>query len=221
MKKRSKLALVWDGGIESALSLFELKCPEFDVTKLICLVEGTPSCLVGAPIDLSLLRSQAGSLELPLEEVVVEGDPTLALESAILKLKSEGIEAIAFGFTKQEDLKKRWEAFLKKNKLKASFPLWSWDIKKVLQATTGLNYRALCVAVRRGLLLESFLGRAFEPKFVSDLPKGVDPLHPQGEFWTYVLSGLFFESTIGLKSQEKSQNDEFQFLKLSLSQVMN
>jgi len=125
-KSRKKLLLSWDAGLTSALSLFELKAPEYDIQGLLVSLPTSTERLVFSNISKTLIQQQAASLELPCYFLGCAGSNSLdALKSpGLLDLKKNlELDAIAFRDTQSTEERTLKESLLKNSGLKAIFPL--------------------------------------------------------------------------------------------------
>jgi len=59
------------------------------------------------------------------------------------------------------------------------------------------------VCVDTTLLSASFSGCEYDPSFLADLPKAVDPCGENGEFHTFAFKGPIFSKDIAYKTGEK------------------
>jgi diphthamide synthase (EF-2-diphthine--ammonia ligase) len=71
------------------------------------------------------------------------------------------------------------------------------------------GFRAIVVCVDPRALDRSFAGRAFDERFLADLPDGVDPCGENGEFHTFVQDGSLFRAPIPCRTGETVNRDGF------------
>lgn len=225
-KKRKKILLSWSGGKDSAVSLFELKSPEFELLGLLTTVYGSEGRVQMHDLPFELIEAQAQSaglalhkVELPAEasNVVYEEKVAECLEA--LKEK-EGLEGVAFGDVHLEELREYRERFLKELGLKAIFPLWGWENQLVTQAFSGLGHQAVVHCIDKMKIPPAFLGRAYNQSFVEDLPRGVDTIGENGEFHSFVHKGPFFQRDIPFTIVERYEKNGFMFQGLSLNKKL-
>jgi uncharacterized protein (TIGR00290 family) len=206
--KKEKVLLSWAGGKESAVSLFELKSPEFKI-KGLCTVASEPDFrLPKSGIKLDHVIKQAESLEMPLRKIIVGSHEGLGLTSKIHEeeleaFKKEGGQGIAFGDQSSNDLKTAHELLCQRTALSAFFPVWKWKKEEVLRVFLGLGFKAIVSAVDSKKLPPTFVGRLFDQEFVDSLPPSVDPCGEDGAFHTFVFDGPFFQRRIELKPKDR------------------
>lgn len=224
-KRRKKIVLSWSGGKDSALSLFELKSPEWDIVGLLTsFVDDPQKSQVSQMhrVPRKLLQAQAESLELPLYELLLPPQATNEVyeQSLLVKLeelKKQDIEAIACGDVRLTDVRRFKDKIFKKAGLKSVYPIWEWSSEMILQAFRGLNHRAIVHCIEKQKLPTSFLGREYNASFVNDLPRDVDPAGENGEFHSFVWDGPFFNQVIPIQPEGTYEMDGFIYQEIGLN----
>lgn len=207
MAKKEKILLSWNGGMSVAVTLFEVKSPDYKVSSLVSAVEGPELRVVSSGVRQALIQRQAESLEMPhlfvpfpLETSGEQRDKLWG--ESLQPLKKKGLEGVAFDTVLGEDVKASQQKMVESLGLRAAFPIWGWDSKEVLRVFFSLGYRAIVTSVNLQKLPLPFVGRDFDRDFVHHLPSGVDVCGAQGEFTTFVYDGPFFQRTIGFKKTQ-------------------
>lgn len=219
MAKKEKAVLAWSGGKDSAVSLFEMKSPDFKLTNLLTTIEMPEGRVQAHGVRQSLIQKQAASLEIPILFVPVPEAPANAVyEKAVAEvvrpLQKKGLAGIAFGDIHLEDIKAYREKFLSTLEMKAFFPIWKWDNKEVLRVFFSLGFKAIVTAIDTRKLTLPFLGREFDRDFIDDLPSGVDSCGENGEFHTFVYDGPFFQRRIEFQKGKVFEKGHFGFIDL-------
>lgn len=201
--KKEKVLLSWAGGKESAVSLFELKSPEFKIKGLISVASENEKRLPRSGIALDLVSKQAESLEIPLTKVLVpenegSGAQSRRLEEELEAFKAGGGQGVAFGDISSLDSKGAHELLLQRVGLNLVLPVWKWKNQEVLRVFLGLGFKTIVTAVNLKKLPATFVGRIFDQEFVDSLPPSIDPCGENGEFHTFVYDGPFFQKKIEL-----------------------
>jgi uncharacterized protein (TIGR00290 family) len=225
-RKRKKIVLLWSGGKDSALSLFELKSPEWEVVGLLTSFEDDPQKGPVSQmhrISKKLMLAQAEALELPLHAIhLAPRAPNQVYEAALLhklkELRTQQVDAIASGDARLRDVREYRDGILKMAGLKSVYPLWDWSAAMILQAFRGLNHRAVVHCIEKRKLSLEFLGREFNASFVNELPRDVDPAGENGEFHTFVWDGPFFNKILPVQSVESYELDGFLYQEMNLNQ---
>jgi len=144
----------------------------------------------------TLLRQQAESLGLPLEEVVIspgapndEYEASMSTALAALCTRIPGLDAIVFGDLFLADIRAHRERMLARIGMRGLFPLWLRDTRALAHEFVRLGYRAVLVCVDAAQLGSEFAGREFDVDLLRDLPPDVDPCGENGEFHTFVYAG--------------------------------
>lgn len=206
MEKRTKVILNWSGGQESAVSLFELKSPEYEVVGLLSVFGANDDRLQWSDLPRSLVEAQARSLELPLFEAFLpqqadgktsDEEWMKAVSGCVEQAKKKTqVEALAFSDVHLIDIKKWRQDFCQRLGLEAVFPLWGWEPGLVHQAFFGLGHQGILHGLKSPPIRKEALGRAFNSHFVEQLPPDCDSLGSFGEFFNFVWDGPFFSEQI-------------------------
>lgn len=163
-----------------------------------------------------LLKMQAESLDLPVEEVWIRKDaPNTEYEAQMSRALSEhyskGVRHVVFGDLFLEDIRKYREERLSSVSMTGVFPLWKKDTAELAAFFIKSGFKAKICTVDPRLLDPSFCGREFDEKFLSDLPSRVDPCGENGEFHTFVYAGPIFDREIEVTMGEVVDRDGFCF----------
>ena len=81
-------------------------------------------------------------------------------------------------------------------------------------ASSPTGYSARVVCVDAAVLDPSWAGRAFDERWLAELPAGVDPCGENGEFHTFVTDGPGFTEPIAVATGDVVQHDGFAFADL-------
>jgi len=144
----------------------------------------------------TLLRRQAESLGLPLEEVLIspgasnhEYETKMSAALAALRARISGLDTVVFGDLFLADIRAYRERMLARIGMRGLFPLWSRDTRALAHDCVRVGYRAVLVCVDSAQLPGAFEGRDFDAELLRDLPREVDPCGENGEFRTFVYAG--------------------------------
>ncbi len=205
----NKAYLNWSSGKDSALALYYAgRQNEFRVEKLLTTINKDLERVTMHGVRNELLLKQAENLGLPLQ--VAELSAETSMEDYNLKMKEATNALIAEGYTHSvfgdiflEDLKKYREEQLDAVGIKAVFPLWKKNTKKLITDFIDLGFKAIVVCTNSKYLDDSFCGRIIDHDFVKDLPENVDPCGENGEFHTFVFDGPVFNAPVKFEVGEK------------------
>jgi uncharacterized protein (TIGR00290 family) len=221
MPRRQKILLSWSGGKDSALSLFELLSPKYEIVGLLTTFVGPEKRVQMHGIRKELIEAQASSLELPLicldfEKAPSNEDYEGKLGDLLQRQRTQGLEGVAFGDLHLEDIKKYRQKFLKKLGLKAIFPIWQWSPDQVQAAFFSLKFKAVVHCVKDKLGAD-FVGRDYDQALISDLPENVDPCGEKGEFHSFVFDGLPFQKQLKIEKGDIFKEGRFLYQDLKLA----
>ena len=189
--------VAWSGGKDSALALREVRGDaRYRVAALLTTVTAQYDRISIHGVRRTLLRRQAQSLGLPLEEVLIspgasndEYETNMGTALAALRTRIPGLDAVVFGDLFLADIRAYRERTLARIGMHGLFPLWLRDTRALAHDFVRLGYRGVLVCVDSAQLPGAFAGREFDAGLLSDLPSGVDPCGENGEFHTFVYAG--------------------------------
>ncbi len=170
-------------------------------------------------VRVELLRRQAESIGLPLEEVrippqCVNSIYEARMAAAMRSAREQGIRKVAFGDIFLEDLRAYREKNLAKVGMEAIFPIWKQDTRELAWSFVSLGFRATAVCVDPRILDRSFAGRELTADFFAELPSNADPCGENGEFHTFVFDGPIFKKAVKFRTGEVVERGGFIFCDL-------
>ncbi len=208
MAEIQKAIFCWSGGKDSSYCLHKVLTEKlFDVKYLLTTVNDKFKRISMHGVREELLDTQAESIGIPLLKVrVTEGtkdEYEKQMETALLKVKSEGINNVIFGDIFLEDLRKYREANLAKVGMKGVFPLWKMDTTNLINDFISQKFKAVICCANDGYLGEEWTGREIDQSFIAQLPAIVDPCGENGEFHTFCYDGPLFKKKINFTVGER------------------
>ncbi len=218
---KEKLLFTWSGGKDSSLALREIeRGTDYEVVALLTTVTGEHDRVSMHGVRRKLLRQQAESLGLPLEEISIsENTSNVDYESivrdALEKYLGLGVRTVAFGDIFLEDVRRQREENLGKLGMRGVFPLWKRNTRELAREFVSLGFKAVITCVDATLLDRGFCGRLFDEQFLADLPPGADPCGENGEFHSFVYDGPIFQKPVPFKIGDLAlRNDRFWYCDL-------
>jgi uncharacterized protein (TIGR00290 family) len=214
------VVFAWSGGKDSAMALHcLLRDPAFEVAGLLTTVTEGYERISMHGVRCELLRQQAASIGLPLEEVRIPPQcPNTIYESrmaeAVLRYRERGILHLGFGDIFLRDLRAYRETNLARVGMSALFPLWDIDTRELAARFLAGGFRARTACIDPRKLDRSFAGRELDAAFFRELPIGVDPCGENGEFHTFVFDGPIFPSPVPVVTGQVVERDSFIFCDL-------
>jgi uncharacterized protein (TIGR00290 family) len=212
------VVFAWSGGKDSAMALHRLlRDPAFEVVTLLTTVTEGYERISMHGVRRELLRQQAASIGLPLQEVRIPPQcPNTIYESrmagAVLRFRKRGIFHMGFGDIFLRDLRAYRESNLARAGMFALFPLWDVDTRELAAGFLSDGFRARTACIDPGKLDKSFAGRELDAAFFRELPPAVDPCGENGEFHTFVFDGPIFRALSGLSPARSSSAIRLSFV---------
>ncbi|WP_207635162.1 adenine nucleotide alpha hydrolase [Thermaerobacter marianensis] len=214
------VALSWSGGKDSTLALARLAAdPTVRVEGLLATFNERNGRISMHGVRRELIEAQARALGLPLWAVPLP-DPCSNTEyedrmaRAVAALAARGIDAVAFGDLFLADVRAYREAQMARAGMTVLFPLWGEDTRDVAERAVAEGVRAVVVCIDPRHLGPEWLGRAYDRRFLADLPPGVDPCGERGEFHTFVYDGPGFAAPVAFRTGQRVQRGGFWYLDL-------
>jgi uncharacterized protein (TIGR00290 family) len=223
MAPRPKVLLAWSSGKDAAWALHVLRqAAHVEVVGLLTTLAADYGRVAMHAVRERLLDAQAAAAGLPVHKVPL---PTPCSNDAYARLMAAalaehagaGLSAVAFGDLFLADLRAYREAQLAPASLAALFPLWGRDTGALAREMIAGGLRAVVTCVDPRQLDAAFAGRAFDDRFLADLPPGVDPCGERGEFHTCVVDGPMFAAPIPVAPGAVVERDGFVFADLILA----
>ena len=220
MVMREKILLSWSGGKDSSLACYYIQeAGAYEIAALFTTITEGYNRVSMHGVRRALVKQQAESLGLPLQEVYIPKDSTdeeyqSRMRDALLGCQRDDISSAGFGDIFLEDVRKYREDRLARIGMKAVFPLWRRDTTKLVRDFIDLGFEAIVTCVDSRVLDSSFAGEPINDDFISRLPSHVDPNGENGEFHSFVLDGPIFKRRVELSIGEIVLRDSFYFCDL-------
>jgi uncharacterized protein (TIGR00290 family) len=210
----------WSGGKDSALALHALLMdPTVDVRGLLTTVTDEYDRVSMHGVRMELIAEQAASLGLRLHvSRIPPACPNevyeAAMTSALLRLRREGIAAIAFGDLFLADVRAYRERLVHGAGLRTLFPLWGSPTTALARDFLADGFRAVLVCVDPRQVDVSHCGGDYDGTLLDALPASADPCGEHGEFHTFVFDGPMFAWPIAPRRGDVVHRDGFAFCDL-------
>ena len=210
----------WSGGKDSAMALYTLQQQEeYRVTALLTTVTEGYDRISMHGVRRELLQRQAGSIGLPLHEVLIPPQCVnpiyeARMEEALRFHYNQGVRKVAFGDIFLEDLRVYREKNLARIGMTALFPIWKRDTRELIQFFHAQGFRSVAACIDGKVLDRRFVGRELDAAFFEELPPEVDPCGEKGEFHTFVFEGPIFRVPLSIRTGEVVERDSFLFCDL-------
>ena len=218
---REKVVFTWSGGKDSAMALYELrKNPGYEILGLLTTVTKDYDRVSMHGVRSLLLKKQAEHLGLPLDIMTIDKDsPNEAYEAGIkeklLGYRDKGVLSVGFGDIYLEGIREYREKNVGKVGMKAVFPIWDKDTKKLAQYFINSGFKSIITCVDSQKIDKKFAGMEFDEKFLSELPDSADPCGENGEFHSFVYDGPIFKQKVPcVKGEVVLRDDRFYYCDL-------
>lgn len=218
MIKNNSFFCSWSGGKDSCLALYYALREGGKPSKLVTMLieDGKRSRSHGLSLDL--LRAQAQSLNIPLYTCSTSWSNYEENFSVILRgIKKEAINFGIFGDIDLEDHKAWVERVCSYENINSYLPLWQKGRREIVEEFINLGFKATIVAVKDGVLDNSYLGKELDNNLLKEFEKiGIDACGENGEFHTVVTDGPIFSKQINIKKLDVVLRSGYWFLDIAI-----
>lgn len=194
--------MLWTGGKDSALALYEARLSGYDIRCLATFAPPEPRFLAH---PLAVIELQAKSVGLPHHVLSVDQPYEAGYERALRRLREvTDIDEVVTGDIAEVDGMPNW--ILERTRavsMRAHRPLWGRDRESLLRALLQAGFRVIvsCVETRR--LAAQWVGRTLDEAAIAELSlirrgNGLDLCGENGEYHTLALDGPLFDRGIEL-----------------------
>lgn len=209
----------WSGGKDCCLALHELQTAGTPIAGLLTTLTRDYDRISMHGVRRTLLERQAASLGLPLYQISIPKDATNqayedAMGEALRHHRKRGVGSVAFGDLFLEDIRAYREALLKRHDMTGVYPVWKRDTARFVREVIELGFRAVVTCVNGRVLPPSMAGAIIDERFLSLLPRHVDPCGENGEFHSFVFDGPNFGKPIAFSIGETVPRDDFWYCDL-------
>jgi len=148
-----------------------------------------------------LLQKQVECMGLSLHEVFIPKNGSneeydSIMKEEMIRFREKGISSVVFGDIFLEDVKNYRERNLSQVAMKGIFPIWNSDTADLARDFIASGFKAVVTCIDSNVLGKTFVGRAFDKQFISELPSATDPCGENGEFHSFVYDGPIFRKAI-------------------------
>ncbi len=197
----------WSGGKDSTMALHQLLKEKQPVELLLTTVTADYDRISIHGVRRALLKEQAQSIGIPLEEITLsrnssDDDYESKLKAKLAELKQRGIDTIAYGDIFLEWLREKRISVADSAGVRCIFPIWKRSTKELANEFINLGYKAVLTCIDSKVLGQKFAGAEFDKYFLSTIPQNVDPCGENGEFHSFVYDGPIFKNKIIFKKGE-------------------
>jgi uncharacterized protein (TIGR00290 family) len=199
---KEKVIVGWSGGKDAAFALYEIQqTQKYEVKALLTTITQDYDRISIHGVRKVLLENQAAALGLQLEKMFIRAKASnLEYEAELIKILNgyakQGVTSVVFGDIFLEDVRLYREKLLANIGLRAIFPLWKKDTKKLAEKFLDVGFKAVITTVDSNVLSKDFVGKEYDRQFLDKLPKEVDPCGENGEFHSFTYDGPYFKNPV-------------------------
>jgi len=212
-----KALVAWSGGKDAAWALHLAREQGVEVAGL--LTTTADGRVAMHEVRGALVEAQAAAAGLPLWTIPLpwpcpNSEYEAGMRAALLRARTDGIDAVVFGDLFLADIRAYRESLLAGTGIGPLFPLWGRDTRALAAEMIALGLRATLVCVDLAQLPARFAGRDFDPALLADLPGGCDPCGENGEFHTFAWAGPMFRAKVPIERGAVEERGGFAFADL-------
>jgi len=213
-----KAAVLWTGGKDSSLALYEAKLLGHEVRSLVTFVPSEPEFLAH---PLSFVKSQAEALGLSHYALEVNEPFKASYANAIYSLQERHeIDTLITGDIAEVDGHPNWiRECSEYSGVNVLTPLWGCDRLELLGRLLSYRFRVIFSCVKKPWFTVEWVGEELNKDTLEDLcnlsvEKGFDVCGEQGEYHTLVLDGPLFQKTIHIDGYSKEAKDSLMYMSI-------
>jgi diphthine-ammonia ligase len=209
-------AVLWTGGKDSALALYEARQRGWRVRTLVTFIPDGADFLAH---PLPFMEAQAQAMGVPHLTVTIAEPFRTGYEKAIAALKEEaGIEVLVTGDISLVDGHPNWiRECSRPCGMEVWTPLWEQDRLGLLKRMTAAGFQVIFSGVYAPWFSREWIGREFNYDSLEALSAlgretGLDLCGEQGEYHTLVLDGPCFKKRIALEGFRPGRQGDLWFM---------
>ncbi|MDH5436921.1 MAG: diphthine--ammonia ligase [Gammaproteobacteria bacterium] len=207
-------AILWTGGKDSALALFE-SIGKFALDRLVTFVPEPQTEFLAHPV--TLMKFQAESIGLRHQNIPIRKPFKDSYVEAIAGLKESGVEVLITGDISSVNNQPNWIKQCAEGILETHMPLWEVNRKELLHKLRDNDFEVICSLAYKKDFTNTIVGKRLDSALIEKLldlgsRSGFDPCGENGEYHTCVLSAPFFDYKLKLLGENIKETDKFYYL---------
>jgi len=217
-----KAAVLWTGGKDCNLALYEARLAGYNVVSLVTFMMGNGNFKAHS---LDIMKLKEESLDIPHYKIPVAEPYKESYEVAIQKLKEEqGIDTLITGDIAEIHGNTNWITERSKPAgVKVLLPLWHLDREQLLKRIFSLKFKVILSCVKEPWFSIDWLGRELNEKTLEAFHSinNLDLCGEQGEYHTIVLDGPGYASEIKIDSYIPRKENEIMYMEIVGARLAN
>jgi diphthine-ammonia ligase len=220
----SDAAVLWTGGKDSSLALYEAQQMGM---RIRCLVTFVPRKPVFLAHPLPFLERQALAAELPHVRLLVNDPFKPSYLAAIRSLKGDGIGTLVTGDIAEVAGHSNWiEECGGRVGMRVARLLWGRKREELLGRLLALRFRVVFSCVKTRCLAEDWIGRVLDGGSVEELRvlrkrNGLDMCGENGEYHTLVTEAPFFRKRVRIVSWVRKSRDSLTYMAVRQTKLVS
>jgi len=199
-----KVAALFSGGKDSVYALYLAQQNGLDVTHLVTICPKNPSSWMFHSVNIGLTKYSAQALDIPLLQVVSEGEKETELKDLVRALEPLPVDGVVSGAVASEYQRSRITSICDDLGLKSYTPLWHKNPEQLLRDHVNDGFTTLIVGVFAEGFDESWLGKQITSKVIDTIvdlhtTKGIHIAGEGGEYETLVIDGPNFSKRLHIE----------------------
>jgi len=209
--------MLWTGGKDSSLALYEARQDGYDVR---CLVTFAPEQKNFLAHPMEFLKMQAQALELPHHIFYVTEPFEAGYENHLRILRDMGIGTVITGDIAEVGGAPNWiRERSRPVGMNVHTPLWGRDRNLLLQQLVAEKFKVFFSCIKTRWLTENWIGRELNDSSIADLQMvrqhtGLDLCGEEGEYHTLVADCPMFKRTINVHGYSGRTMDSLAYMEI-------
>lgn len=213
-------AILWTGGKDSSLALYEAKLSGYKIRGLVTFIPSEPEFHAH---PLGFMRYQAEALGLPHHTLSVEEPFKESYQNAICSLRQKyGIDTLITGDIAEVDGYPNWiRECSEYSGVDVLTPLWGFNRHELINKLLSYKFKVIFSYVKKPWFTnDSLLGERLNKESLEQLctistKTGLDLCGENGEYHTIVVDGPLFRKKIEILKSRKVKMDGYWFLDIT------
>ena len=207
--------VLWTGGKDSALALYEAQRLGYQITTLVTFVPHTAHFHAH---PFAVMQLQAQALGIPHQLVEVREPYFASYRAAIQALRENGVTTLVTGDISEVDGYPNWIRQCAEGlDMEVLTPLWHLDRAEVLAKLREFGFEVIFSCVKKPWFDESWAGRTIDTEAIRQMYEirthsGLDICGENGEYHTLVLDSPSFKERLQIVSCQKLAQDTMIYL---------
>ncbi|HET8702011.1 MAG TPA: diphthine--ammonia ligase, partial [Nitrococcus sp.] len=209
-----KAVVLWTGGKDSALALFE-SMKRFSIDRLVTFVPEPYHKFYAHPIEL--IQAQAQCIGLRHQLFQIKKPFVDSYRNALSSLRDDGLRVVITGDIATVAGCPNWIKECAEGILEVYMPLWGVDRLDVLNRLRSNRFKVICSLAYKKIFRETITGRHLNQQLIEQLSllnrlSGLDICGENGEYHTWVISAPFFKRRLEFINLRLEEAKDFFYL---------